>query len=423
MTLRSNYSPAILSAQARASRVFTPASPIDAITKFRGRSAQIQILVETVSQVGQHAIVFGERGVGKTSLVSVLHQLVNESMLATFHFAHVNCDAEDTFVSLWRKIFRELQVDERGRVSAIRQPLLDTRSLLADRLGDTISPDEIRRLCRLVDGHLVVIIDEFDQLSGNLDTMRLIANTIKTLSDRRSEVTLILVGVADTVSQLVTGHESVERNLVQIHMPRMSSNEVALIIREGLTALGFAIDDENLSYVCSIAQELPASAHRIGLQIAYQMIRSQSLQVTRADIDASLASVIDRMPLSYLTDWKNATQCSENDSLFEDVLIAAALAPRNALGWFQVKDIVEPFRVLTEGLPHRPLACSQHLHQLATQRGMVFERDKFDDCWQFRFRSSSFQSYVLLRSLALGRLKQTDLSQFRDNIPEQSELV
>ncbi|MDA0735484.1 MAG: ATP-binding protein [Chloroflexi bacterium] len=423
MALGSNYSPAILSAQAKASKIFTPASPIDAVSLFRGRSAQIQMLIETVSQIGQHAIVYGERGVGKTSLVSVLREIVGESVLSTFHFAHVNCDIEDTFTSLWRKIFLELQVDDRGRVSAIRQPHLETRTLLADRLGDTISPDDIRRLCRLVDGHLVVIIDEFDQLSGNLDTIRLIANTIKTLSDRRSEVTLILVGIADTVSQLVTEYESVERNLVQIHMPRMSGDEVELIIREGLTALGFAIDDENLSYVCSIAQGLPASAHRIGLQIAHHMIKSQSFRVSRADIDASLGSVIDRMPQSHLIDWRKATQSSKNDTLFEDVLISAALARRDEQGWFQFSDILEPLKVVTDGLPHRPLTYSQHLHRMATQRGMVLERVKFDEHWQFRFRSPSFQSYVLMRSLSSGRLMRSALSQFRDNIPAESGLV
>jgi Cdc6-like AAA superfamily ATPase len=255
-----------------------------------------------VSQTGQHAIIYGERGVGKTSLATVLYEVVSKAVLTKFNFAHVNCDVEDTFASLWRKIFRELPINDRGQVTTMQHPSLEVRRTLADWLVDTVSPDDIRRLSALIEGRLVVIIDEFDQLSGNLEAVRLIANTIKTLSDRRAAVTLILVGVADTVSQLVTEHESVERNLVQIHMPRMSDDEIGLIIREGLSSLGIAIQDENLAYVCSLAQGLPASAHRIGLQLAYRMIDVQRFEVTQEDIDIALGSVIDRMPQSHLED-------------------------------------------------------------------------------------------------------------------------
>ena len=76
MVTELTYSPQIMAAHTHAANVFTPAAPIDAISLFRGREAQIQMLLEAVSQIGQHAIVYGERGVGKTSLISVLKSSV-----------------------------------------------------------------------------------------------------------------------------------------------------------------------------------------------------------------------------------------------------------------------------------------------------------------------------------------------------------
>ncbi|MFQ6029209.1 MAG: AAA family ATPase, partial [Dehalococcoidia bacterium] len=250
--------------------VFTPSAPINTVTLFRGRSLQMRILTETVKQIGQHAIIYGERGVGKTSLVSVLFKVVGDAVRTRTTFARVNCDVEDTFESLWRKVFRELPLNERGQVTELQRGFNEPTATLADRLGANVSPDDIRRLSSYVDGHLIVIIDEFDQMTGNQEAVRLVANTIKTLSDRRAPVTLILVGVADTVSQLISEHESVERNLVQVRMPRMSNEEIGQIISEGLASLNISIDSEQLAYACSLAQGLPVAAHRIGLQLAYR---------------------------------------------------------------------------------------------------------------------------------------------------------
>ena len=423
MVFGTGYHPDLLPAQTKAASVFTPAAPIDSMTLFRGRSAQVQMLLETVNQVGQHAIIYGERGVGKTSLASVLFEIVSKSVLSRFIFAHINCDIEDTYASLWRKVFRELHVNDRGQVTVAQHTYPDKLRTPAEWLTDGVSPDDIRRLSSMADGRLVVMIDEFDQLSGNPETVRLVANTIKTLSDRRASVTLMLVGVADTVSQLVSEHESVERNLVQIHMPRMSDGEIGLIIREGLSDLGITIPEQLLPHICSLAQGLPASAHRIGLQLAYRMIETRGFVVTREDIDAALDAAIDRMPQSHFMDWQEATQGTPGASLFENVLIASALAPRNEQGWFQGNDILEPLRVLTDNAQHQPLAYSQHLHRLSTQRGKVLDRSKAKGRWQFRFRNPSFQSYVIMRGLSSGRLKDSALDRFKENLPQLAALV
>src|SRR5947209_17733434 len=92
-----------------AGQVFSPAAPIDAWDLFAGRARQMQTLLDVVSQRGQHAVVFGERGVGKTSLVNVLPEFVQDALPVLAPCC--NCDSTDTYATVWRKLFRRVPVE------------------------------------------------------------------------------------------------------------------------------------------------------------------------------------------------------------------------------------------------------------------------------------------------------------------------
>jgi hypothetical protein len=51
-------------------QVFTPSAPIDNQALFAGRVNQLNRIIGAVSQRGQHAILFGERGVGNSGRLS-----------------------------------------------------------------------------------------------------------------------------------------------------------------------------------------------------------------------------------------------------------------------------------------------------------------------------------------------------------------
>ncbi len=54
------------------SMAFSPATAISRKDFFRGRGAALRRVIDAVNQTGQHVIIFGERGVGKTSLANVI---------------------------------------------------------------------------------------------------------------------------------------------------------------------------------------------------------------------------------------------------------------------------------------------------------------------------------------------------------------
>ena len=123
--------------------VFNPAAPTTRRDSFAGRTEQLAEIVDVVAQRGQHAVVYGERGVGKTSLAVVATgALVERRILAL----RVNCDGSDDFVSIWRKVVREAQM---GRplppVVGIRELL--TEAVATGDVRDDVAPDELASYC------------------------------------------------------------------------------------------------------------------------------------------------------------------------------------------------------------------------------------------------------------------------------------
>ena len=59
-------------AVAKAKQLFNPSSPIDESRLFSGRTEQVRDLLDIVYERGAHAVIFGERGVGKSSLANTL---------------------------------------------------------------------------------------------------------------------------------------------------------------------------------------------------------------------------------------------------------------------------------------------------------------------------------------------------------------
>ena len=89
-----------------AAEVFSPGAPINERELFAGRIEQIATLLDVVHQRGKHAVVYGERGVGKTSLTNIFHLAISGPSHPLV--IKINCDPLETFLSVWQKIFRRI---------------------------------------------------------------------------------------------------------------------------------------------------------------------------------------------------------------------------------------------------------------------------------------------------------------------------
>ena len=90
--------------------IYTPHKPIQSSKLFIGRQAEVQRLIEHLNTPGQHALLFGERGVGKSSLANVSSELLLQH-LVTGKLIKKRCDGDDTFASIVVPILAEVGVN------------------------------------------------------------------------------------------------------------------------------------------------------------------------------------------------------------------------------------------------------------------------------------------------------------------------
>src|SRR5262249_59441578 len=115
----------------------TPSAPIDE-TLFAGRSEQIRKMLDTTMERGIHVILFGERGVGKTSLAKIFHSLFPSTLRQIFAVRE-QADPSDDFSSIWRKVFKDIHVRAQ-RINGKTETVP-----VADHYIGQIAPDDVRR--------------------------------------------------------------------------------------------------------------------------------------------------------------------------------------------------------------------------------------------------------------------------------------
>src|SRR5687768_16151040 len=90
----------------QAGSTFTPSAPVSTASLFSGRTSQISTVIDAIAQVGQHAIIYGERGVGKTSLANVIIAYLPEEVLTV----RLNCDSSTSYEDLFRNVLSETKL-------------------------------------------------------------------------------------------------------------------------------------------------------------------------------------------------------------------------------------------------------------------------------------------------------------------------
>lgn len=383
-----------------AGTVFSPAAPIDEWALFAGRTSQLQSVIDAIIQRGQHAIIFGERGVGKTSLANVLSDYL-EARGQQVIAPRVNCDVTDNFSSLWRKILTEIEISRAVRgIGFAAETSLQTENL-ADHLPEAVTPHDVRKILMMLSrgALLIVIIDEFDRLPKG-QTTALFADTIKTLSDHSVGATLVLVGVADSVDDLIQEHVSVERALVQIPMPRMSEEELHEIMLKGLERLSMDIDAEALSHISLLSQGLPHYTHLLGLHSARAALDSGGKRIVVPHVEAAVLKAMTEAQQSIRNSYHRATTSPRKESLYRQVLLASALAKTDELGYFAAAAVRQPMSRIMGRYYDIP-NFSRHLNDFAEERrGFVLQKTGIKHRIRYRFTNPLMQPYIVMRGLA-----------------------
>lgn len=392
------------------SNAFSPTAPIDKQDLFAGRLDQVQKVISAVVQRGQHVIMFGERGVGKTSLATVIFDILKNAGFQSMESGSINCEPTMDFSSLWHKIFRDMKVvipAEKPMGFLPDNPTFTTS--LAAAASTIITPDDVRHLLKALPMRSVIIIDELDRLDRKSNVTALLADTIKTLSDHSIDSTLILVGVADTVDGLITEHQSVERALMQIQMKRMSEDEIREILDKCFAKTEVTIDERAKEFIVRLSKGLPHYTHLLGLHAGKTAVKDIRTVVTFDDVKRAIGSALEDSQQSVQSAYHKAISSPRPDNLYPQALLACALARTDFLGYFLATDVKQPMSMIMNKPCEIPM-FGRHLAAFCSdERGNILQRIGEPRSYQYRFTNPLLQPFVILRGIQDGLIEDYEL--------------
>ena len=381
---------------------FTPGRPVQERDLILGRLDQIQRLISCARTPGRHAVIYGERGVGKSSIGNTFHYFMTGDSRRIQHL-RVRAIAADDFSSLWMKVFKRLS-DGDGRVS--------------DRYeGKAILPDDVLlELENISAASLVlIVVDELDRLVDPKSRV-MMSDTIKMVSDEVIPATIICIGVADAVDNLIENHQSTERALVQIEMPRMVGKEIRELIVKRLKFCGMIIAKNALERMVFVAKGLPHYAHLLGLHTAQASCDRRGVCIEFQDVEEGITRAITDVGHTMRDMYEKAIFSERRDALFKEVLLACCLADRDATGRFSAKGVANHIHAIT-GMQLEVPQFSYHLNDFCDEkRGAILEKSGNRRRFKYRFREALVEPYVIAQSIKRGIVTEEALKKI---IPQQ----
>lgn len=370
-------------------------APISEEDLFAGRSGEVSRMLRAVMEKSKHVVLFGERGVGKTSLSNVFWKRFNK-MLQSFVVARVQASPADDFSTLWIRAIEELKASANASGKANYAPIeIDF---------DTITPSQIRReLAKCSPNALpVIIVDEYDKLEDR-DAKALTANLIKELYDYATTTTIILVGVAESIGQLVEDHASINRPLVQIPLSRMDDRELKEIITSRASRTVMQFDPDAMWTIITLSRGLPFFTQTLSKHAALVAIENRRLTVTNDDVEASMERFIKDTEASFKDEYRAATR-SNQANFFQESLLACALAESDEDGFFTANDVVEPYSAIVKE-KKRIAHFERHLRRFSSDEGGNILICRGGERRQtFRFTDPMMQPYVIIRGIQKGMI-------------------
>lgn len=270
------------------SEVFNPQDPISEKKYLVGRDEEFDKLKSFLSYPGEHAVVVGRKGLGKTSLA----QQVIKGFGLPAHW--VTCGATFTYHEIFVDLLTNAGVDltgkevKRGKKSKIggnATPLgvgikgeheEETSITERDVVGGALSPSKVVSLLKRNCKEVIFVLDDYDMINEGKNARDLhsdIANTLKAVSNtpwpqRCPKPQFVIIGIARTYKDLMRGQSGAERPLSEVYVSHLKSQDF-------LTYIGLAEGDLGIKFDRNVSRDFASSM--LGHPSYFQLVGRETL--------------------------------------------------------------------------------------------------------------------------------------------------
>lgn len=270
--------PASKSQRVRIVRAFDSSMPVEDRSGLSGRGTELSRLTNAVVEQGKHALVFGGRGSGKTSLSRVFGELADEArFLVLYHSVSGDLDFRELMAPFVHELVSVASAQGRRSIAAPEDGA--NARILADWMAIHFDQD------------IVLLLDEFDRIR-NPRTKEELASLMKLLSDMRLPIRLFIIGIAGDIEELVVGHPSLRRHMEAIQLGAISRADLDHLLDHCCAVAGMTIDRAAREVLVRAAMGSAYHLRLFGMHAALRAEEHQNLHITEAEVGTGLTKAL-----------------------------------------------------------------------------------------------------------------------------------
>lgn len=277
--------------------VLSASRPIHSIEYLKGRDKELETIKQSLYAPGRHVFVYGDRGVGKSSLgqtAAVQYQSASASPV------FVSGSPDDTFSTVIANIVTQaLRQPRTESVKTTRSASIDMARVkmsagtetsavdIADRIrsiGDAVAL--LEEVAEKREGNTAVVIDEFDAILDAGERNKFAA-LLKQMGDRSVNVKFIFTGIGKSLDELLGAHQSSYRQLEQVELPRLGWDARREIVQAAADAFEIELDNDVNWRIAMVSDGFPYYVHLITEKILWSAFASDN-EVSQIDSDLFL---------------------------------------------------------------------------------------------------------------------------------------
>jgi hypothetical protein len=313
---------------------FTPDAPLIDPARFAGRRDQvdsvIDALFQTASGLGQHTVITGDRGIGKSSLLSQGQQLAEgasellqrlglttglpDSRPFSFATGWHETNPDETLAGLVAALLADFQstaakllkgwtvsFNFKGLIKAERT-LGTTGEALTVLVDASVKQLVSARKAATGDG-IVLFIDELDRINPSTRAATFFKLVSERLARRAAEaenIAFFAAGITGAIQRLETEHASIFRVFRDIPLPRLSLEETTDILRDGFESVGASFPASIPERVHEKAAGFPEPVHLLGSALLRVALPAGRQEIVEDDFNAALELVVTDIRKNWL---------------------------------------------------------------------------------------------------------------------------
>ena len=243
--------------------------PVRSIQHLLGREKEMALIDESLSADGRQLFIFGDRGVGKSSLAAAA---ANQYQSADNDHIQIGCGPDTEFYKTIEDLSDRVIKKVSGKRNYSITQTVDVKFYKInwnERDQDVALPkvdsmytaiETLEEVSKYHSDAPIVVIDEFDQIDSDKER-RLFANFLKAIGDRGVNIKLIFTGVAQSLQELLGEHDSSFRQLHTIELERLNWTGREDIVNDAITSFELTIDPEVTYKISKISNGFPYFVH------------------------------------------------------------------------------------------------------------------------------------------------------------------